>query len=416
MSKITRDDIQRIGDEDTLMHFLQEKLNLPIREGTPLAQIALPLPLPFLGLDESIVEQIIDCQDFRGLPQDALDERRPFLIRFKHEQDYPKILRKVAEGLSHKNINPAKIFFICADEYSQPFAFAHFNDSGTQDWKAILTIFIWTEGNTRINTGSAHDLSTLFSSAESAVDSDDTSETKNTSPGYRGQPNPFEDLLIKFQNTGTPLSHYADIVTGVPLASKDAFVIDEPTREQLNDKDPNSADLIERFPNGPEKWKWDLSNVIYIPSSRNKRWPWSGISNKSEAEQIFRETYPAISEHMDVYRDELKKEANPAVFYWEFPKCSALRKLEHPKIIYRTTAISMQAAYDISYQFHTTATHSIPTTDLSLLAILNSKLFNWYANRKYESRKYKPIPFSKQNMKKVPIAPRTEEEKTNLQI
>ena len=27
---ITRDDIQRVGDEETLLHFLKEKLNLPI--------------------------------------------------------------------------------------------------------------------------------------------------------------------------------------------------------------------------------------------------------------------------------------------------------------------------------------------------------------------------------------------------
>ena len=30
---ITRDDIQHIGDEDTLLHFLQERLNLVIPEG-----------------------------------------------------------------------------------------------------------------------------------------------------------------------------------------------------------------------------------------------------------------------------------------------------------------------------------------------------------------------------------------------
>ena len=43
---ITRDDIQRIGDEDTLIHFLEEKLKLPIPEKASLAQIALPLPFP----------------------------------------------------------------------------------------------------------------------------------------------------------------------------------------------------------------------------------------------------------------------------------------------------------------------------------------------------------------------------------
>ena len=44
---ITRDDIQRIGDEDTLMHFLEEKLNLPIPEETTLARNRAPLATPF---------------------------------------------------------------------------------------------------------------------------------------------------------------------------------------------------------------------------------------------------------------------------------------------------------------------------------------------------------------------------------
>ena len=118
---------------------------------------------------------------------------------------------------------------------------------------------------------------------------------------------------------------------------------------------------------------------------------------------------------MNFHKNELQREANPAVFYWEFPRCGALPKLGQPKIIYRTSSISMQAAYDTSHQFHTTATHSIPTTDLSLLAILNSRLFSWYACKKYNKfPKYKPLAFSKQNMKNAPIVPRTDKEKEKL--
>ena len=413
---ITQDDLQRIGDEDTLLHFLEEKMNLPIPEGATLAQIALPLPLPFLGLDESMDDQIIDCHEFRGLPDDTLGGQKPFLIRFRSEQNYSEILRKIAEGLSERFINPTEIFFICANENFQPFTFAQFSDSGTKDWNAeVLNIFIWTQSNTRIHTGFEHNLSVLFSSEESPQAPYDNPENENTLVGHRCDLNSSKDLLIKLQNTGTRLGGHTDIVTGVPLASKDAFVVDESTCDQLIDKDPNSVDLIERFPDMPEKWRWELRNVIYIPSSRDKRWPWSGISDKSEAERIFKETYPAISAHMNFHKDELQREANPAVFYWEFPRCGALPKLGQPKIIYRTSSISMQAAYDTSHQFHTTSTHSIPTTDLSLLAILNSKLFNWYAYKKYNKfPKYKPLAFSKQNMKNAPIAARTDKQKEEL--
>ena len=413
---ITREDIQRIGDEDTLMHFLQEKLNLPIPESVPLAQIAIPLPLAFLGLEESIAEHIIDCQEFRGLLKDGLDVREPFLIRFRREEKYPEILRYIAEGLSQKNINPAEIFFICTDENFQPFALAHFNDSGTKDWNAeVLNISIWIQGNTRINTAPEHDLSTFFSSEEEPLTKpDDPPETKKTSPDYEGKSNSSADLLIKLQNIGTPLDRYGDIHTGINLGYKEAFVIDEYTREQLIDDDPNSTDLIEQFPDKPEKWRWELRNAIYIPNSKNKRWNWSGKRDRLEAARIFETTYPAISAHMNHYRDRLEKSANPVEFYWEFPSRNILRELERPKIIYRTNAISMQAAYDESHRFLLSSTHFIPTEDRSMLAILNSRLFDWYARRKYKSSKYKPLSFAKQNMVKAPIAPQTESQKAEL--
>ena len=79
---ITREDIQRVGDEETLLHFLEEKLNLPIPEGATLAQIALRLPPSFFGLDESISEQIIDCRDFSGFPEDDLGSGDLFSFDF----------------------------------------------------------------------------------------------------------------------------------------------------------------------------------------------------------------------------------------------------------------------------------------------------------------------------------------------
>ena len=413
---ITRDDIQRIGDEATLLHFLEEKLNLPIPEEASLAQIALPLPLPFLGFDDTIAGQIIDCQDFKGLPKNSLGERRPFLIRFRREQDYPEILRKVAEGLSQKNVNPSEIFFICADENFQPFTFAYFNNSITEDWNAeVLNVFIWAQGNTRINAGSEHDLSAVLSSEESSVDIDNTSETKNVSSDYRDKPDLSKKLLIKLQNIEAPLGR-DDIYGGISLGHKKAFVIEQPTYEQLLAKDPNSAKLIETFPDEPEKWKWKSKNVIYIPSSKNRRWPWSGITRVAEAERELKKNYPAISTHMNHHQNRLKAAKIKVEFYWEFPTAHKYEKLKQPKIIFRANDNSMQAAYNPSCKFLYAATLFIPTTDLSLLAILNSKLFDWYARKKFRARnpKSKQLSFTKKNMEKAPIAPRTEGQKAEL--
>ena len=421
MSTITQDDIQHIRDEDTLLHFLQEKLNLPIPERTTLAQIALPLPLPFLGLDDLITEQIIDCQDFRGLPQDALDERRPFLIRFRCEPCSSDILREVADGLAKRNINPAEVCFICADENFQPFAFAYFNDSTSADWyTAGLTVFSWTRKNTHINAGPEHDLSDLFFSEESLIEPDDTSEIKRGFSNNEGESNLSENLLIKLRNTGIPLSQYlkrhGDIHTGITPGYTAAFVIDGFKREELLNEDPKSSELIKEFLK-PRKWTGELAYLICIPSSKNKRWPWSGTRNNLEAEWIFKETYPAISNHMEYYRTELEArecfKTGSAVFYWEFPAYGFYSVLEHPKIFYPPTASSMRAAYDTSGKLLLSAAF-FRIKDISLLATLNSKLFAWYIYQECWEPQPKHLGLKKTKMKKIPIPQGTETQKDKL--
>ncbi len=430
---ITQNDIQHIGDEETLLHFLEEKLDLPIPEKATLAQIALPLPLPFLGLDRSIFEHIIDCQDFSGFSQDTLGERRPFLIRFRRESDFSEILRNVAKGLSQKDINPDKIFFICADEHFKPFAFAYFGDSDTEDWYAeVLNIFTWTQGNTRINTGAAHDLSALFSKSEGEdvpyaeeddPPADQQKETKETSTsegyngtqqGHRSEPTSHETLLAKMRKTGRPLSRYGNIHIGITPGHK-AFLIDEFTRDQFVNEDPQSIELIKPLLK-PRKWEGELGYLICIPSSRNKRWPWTG-KDESTAEQIFEETYRAISDHMKIHKDELKNrecfKTESATCYWELPKYSFYPDLKRPKIFYPPITPSMRAAYDDSEKLLTSAAF-FTTTDLSLLAILNSKLFAWYTREAFWNEKYKRVQLANRNMNKAPIAPRTEAQKAEL--
>ena len=412
---ITREDIQRIGDEDTLLHFLEEKLNLPISEEVSLAQIALPLPLPFLGLDDVIAEHLIDCQDFSGLPTDGLGERRPFLIRFKRESGYSEILREVAEGLFRRNINPAEIFFICADANFQPFAFAYFNNAELENWQtAMLNIFAWTQENTHIHTSSEHKLSIEFFSKESPIKNQGSVSqdfiTESTVP---------DDLLTKLENIGTPLSRQEEILIGITPGYTRAFVIDEHTRGQLLNEDSNSFELIKRLPEPNQKWRCESKYLICIPSGRIKHWPWSNARNELEAEHIFEESYPAISAHLKVYRNRLKTRSNAhqGEFYWELSASSLHSIPEHSKIIYRTLANSMQATYDTLKGLPLSTSFLIPTRDLSLLAILNSRLFGWFAHKKYRrssNPKIKQLSFSKKNMEKAPIAPRTPEQTARL--
>ncbi len=418
MSKITRDDIQRIGDETTLLHFLEEKLNLPILGETTLAQIALPLPLPFLGLDDALAEQIIDCQDFSGLPKDNLGDRRPFFIRFRREQDYPEILRKVAEGLAQKNIDPSEIFFICADENFQPFAFAYFNDSTSRNWyTAVLTAFSWTRENTHINTGSEHELPASFFGEASADEFEDNLEDKTEINESNVIESPSDCAVsTKLETIGTRLGALENIYSGITTAYDLAFIIDAETRDRLCAKAPNSNELIKRSPRVNRKWTCDSKYLIYIPSSNIRQWRWSDARNESTAERIFEETYPAIYSYLNHHRDRLKK-CNKSVqgkFYWERSSRRLDAMLKRPKIIYPLYPTSIQAVYDSLEGIPTSSFCIILTTDLSLLAILNSNCFQWYAKTNYQKQGSNQVSLKKGNMQNFPIAPQTETQKVEL--
>ncbi len=403
MLRITREDIQRIGDEHTLLHFLEEKLNLPIPEGATLAQIALPLPLPFLGLDDAVTEQIIDCQDFSGLPQDSLAERRPFLIRFRREQDYPEILRKVAEGLAQRNINPSEIFFICADEDFQPFAFAHFNDSIIEDWHAaILNILTWTQENTHIHTSSEHEVPADFFAPDL--------------PPISFKPISSKELLNKLIKIGTPLSQYGSIHSGVLTGCNGAFVIDEFKGTQLIFEDSSSSELIKPLLMPNQKWKTGLTKkyLIWIPSSEDRRWPWSEARNEVEAKRVFENSYPAISTHLAAYESKLKQRRHQGKFYWEFTPSKLYSMPKQSKIVYSDRGTSLQATYDTSEALPLFPKRFIPTKDLSLLAILNSSLFDWYVQMSKATESNNNSNFKSEFMKNVPIAARTQAQKENL--
>ncbi|RKU11635.1 type I restriction endonuclease subunit M [Candidatus Poribacteria bacterium] len=230
-------------------------------------------------------------------------------------------------------------------------------------------------------------------------------------------------LLKKLQRTGTQLGDYVDgFYRGIVTGCNEAFVISQSMRQQLVLEDARSDELIKLLLRGRNlrKWKANSANeyLIVIASSANREWPWSRTRNTSEAERIFAETYPAIYNHLNNFRDRLMARDDQGSFYWELRSCTYYAEFEKPKIVYRRIAQSLDAIYDTVGSYGLDTTFSIPADDPSLLAILNSKLFDWYA-------RYKVLPlndpwaggglqFFAQYMEKVPIADRTEEQKAAL--
>ena len=198
-------------------------------------------------------------------------------------------------------------------------------------------------------------------------------------------------LLKVLRDTGTPFSEVVQgkFYFGIKTGCNDAFILDGATYNLLIAKDSNSRELIKPMLRGRtlRKWKAESANeyLIAIASSVNRKWPWSDVANSSEAEQIFSETYPAIYQHLIGYRDRLIAREDQGRFYWELRSCAYYEAFAEPRIIYPDISSLMRACYETGEIFGEATTFCIPTTDLSLLAILNSQLFDWYARHKFQT-------------------------------
>lgn len=234
------------------------------------------------------------------------------------------------------------------------------------------------------------------------------------------------NLLNRLQQTGTPLGEYVNgkFYRGLTTGCNEAYVISDAVRHRLISDDPNAEKVIKPLLRGRAlkngKWKLNLINeyIIVIASSANYEWPWSNATSGSDAESIFSDTYPSIFQHLINYRDKLLSRDDIGKYYWELRSCAYYAEFEKPKIIYPHFAKSLYIYYDPAMVYGLNTIYFLPTDDLLILAILGSKLFDWYARHMFQTLqdpwKGGSVLFKKVCMKDFPMADRTAEQKAEL--
>lgn len=192
-------------------------------------------------------------------------------------------------------------------------------------------------------------------------------------------------LMEKLRKAGTPLDKYVRgrFYRGILTGLNEAFVIDEATKERLIGEDAKSAGLIKPWLRGRDikRWKanWSERYLITIPSSANKEWPWSNAKTEKEARSLFNKTYPAIHRHLSQWSDKLIKRDDQGQFWWELRSCAYYEEFEGPKIIYPNITKTNVFAFDTTGRFTNQKCFIIPTNDLYLLSVLNSKVgLQWF--------------------------------------
>ena len=191
-------------------------------------------------------------------------------------------------------------------------------------------------------------------------------------------------LRARIEEAGTPLRDYLKegLYRGVLTGLNDAFVIDEDTRARLIAEDPRSTELIKPWLRGRDIRRWraiqpDL-HAITIASSANMSWPWSSAHKEADAAAIFKETYPSIYRHLSQFKDKLRKRQDKGRFFWELRACAYYHVFDRPKIVYPEIGRQMRALLDQKGYLTNNKCFIIPADDSYLLALLNSKLLDFY--------------------------------------
>jgi hypothetical protein len=176
----------------------------------------------------------------------------------------------------------------------------------------------------------------------------------------------------------------AAMLNGIKTGLNQGFCIDDAIREHLVTEDPRSITVLRKLLRGRniQRWKsqWEGEWIIAIPSSANRTWPWSEHEYQ-EAEEIFREEFPAIYQYFWPFRERLTRRLDQGRFWWELRSCDYYDALTKPKIVVQGILYHSNFSLDIDGYYLLNSCYFIPTESKYLLALLNSRLMWWYAFR-----------------------------------
>lgn len=229
------------------------------------------------------------------------------------------------------------------------------------------------------------------------------------------EPLAVESLMCKISENGVSLNNfisskpYRGILTGL----NEAFIISSSLRNDLIKADPNSSMLVKPFLRGQDvkRWssEWDSDLwMIVLKSSNDFEWPWSGKS-KENAERIFSEEFPAIYLHLNSFGERIRKRSDQGKYWWELRSCGYYNLFSLPKLIYQEIQFHPSYCFDDSECFTNNKNFILSSTDLYVLAVLNSPIAWWHNWRYLPHMKDEALTPKGELIEQFPIAPPTDE-------
>ena len=143
-------------------------------------------------------------------------------------------------------------------------------------------------------------------------------------------------------------------------------------------KDEMYIELIKPFLTGDEIRRYGFPSVQFYIIFIKKGWTNENSLNVSDKWEWFKNKCPAIASHLEKFSKTAEKRWDKGDYWWELRSCDYYDEFFKLKIIFPDIAKESRMIYDLRGLFVGNTAYIIPTNDLYLLGILNSKMIFFY--------------------------------------
>ena len=185
-------------------------------------------------------------------------------------------------------------------------------------------------------------------------------------------------IKAKIEAIGTPLKDWdLQINYGIKTGFNDAFIIDSAKREEIldacqtEDERQRTAEIIRPILRGRDirRYGYEWADLWLINTH-------NGV--KDSLERIHIEDYPAIKQHLDYYWDKIESRADKGDTPYNLRNCAYVDEFSKPKIVWGNLNTRGSYAMTPENMFINAPACMIVPGSHYLLAMLNSKVADYY--------------------------------------
>ncbi|AFZ18144.1 Eco57I restriction-modification methylase domain-containing protein [Allocoleopsis franciscana] len=243
-----------------------------------------------------------------------------------------------------------------------------------------------------------------------------------TDEAWSLEPPAVDELMQKIRNVGVPLKDFAGVKPcyGIKTGLNEAFLIDNKTRNYLIQADPKATQVIKPYLRGQDikRWvpDWGGLWIILLKSSSNYEWSWSQAETIDTAEEVFKNTFPSLHQHLKPFEEKLRQRSDQGKYWWELRSCAYYSVFEQPKIITQDLATYSWFCFDDSGFYPVNTCYIWSTSDLYVLGWLCSPITWWICHRTLQHGINDTLRMFREQVEVLPIAPPTDEIRAEIEF